>query len=159
MICLDWHVMEIDESFDFTEIREEQTQTSVVTNNENENHIEEDVNTNPEGDEDDGVTDNNGKNQNKNKNKKMGPLFDSSTQYHWKQCGSKSGNNYIPCLDFESDNHQRHHERSCPHTPVMCLVSLPKGYREPLPWPERESKVNYCYIFTEKIKIISVYLH
>jgi tRNA wybutosine-synthesizing protein 1 len=122
-------------------------------NNENENHNKEDVNTNPEGDEDDGgETDNNRKNQNKNKNKKTGPLFDSSTQYHWKQCGVKSRNNYIPCWDFESDSHPRHHERSCPHTPVMCLVSLPKGYREPLPWPERESKVNYCYIFTEKNK-------
>lgn len=128
------------------------SQTFVETKDENENQIEEDVNTNPEEDEDDGGENNNNR-KSQNKKKNMGPLFDPSTQYHWKQCGTKSGNNYIPCWDFESDGHQRHHERSCPHTPVMCLVSLPKGYREPLPWPERESKVSYYYIFDREKRL------
>ncbi|KAJ4747328.1 S-adenosyl-L-methionine-dependent methyltransferases superfamily protein [Rhynchospora pubera] len=133
------------------EIKEGDAQILEETKDENENPIEEDVNTNPQGDEDDGgETDNNRKSQNK-KNKKIGPLFDPSAQYHWKQCGMKSGHNYIPCWDFESDAHQRHHERSCPHTPVMCLVSLPKGYREPLPWPERESKIWYGNVVHPKL--------
>ncbi|KAJ4800781.1 S-adenosyl-L-methionine-dependent methyltransferases superfamily protein [Rhynchospora pubera] len=133
------------------EIKEGDAQILEETKDENENPIEEDVNTNPQGDEDDGgETDNNRKSQNK-KNKKVGPLFDPSAQYHWKQCGMKSGHNYIPCWDFESDAHQRHHERSCPHTPVMCLVSLPKGYREPLPWPERESKIWYGNVVHPKL--------
>ncbi|KAJ4812421.1 S-adenosyl-L-methionine-dependent methyltransferases superfamily protein [Rhynchospora pubera] len=133
------------------EIKEGDAQILEETKDENENPIEEDVNTNPQGDEDDGgETDNNRKSQDK-KNKKVGPLFDPSAQYHWKQCGMKSGHNYIPCWDFESDAHQRHHERSCPHTPVMCLVSLPKGYREPLPWPERESKIWYGNVVHPKL--------
>ncbi|KAJ1701736.1 hypothetical protein LUZ63_001515 [Rhynchospora breviuscula] len=134
-----------------TDIKEGDAQILEETKDENENPIEEDVNSNPQGDEDDGgETDNNKKSQNK-KNKKVGPLFDPSAQYHWKQCGMKSGHNYIPCWDFESDAHQRHHERSCPHTPVMCLVSLPKGYREPLPWPERESKIWYGNVVHPKL--------
>ncbi|XP_078180001.1 S-adenosyl-L-methionine-dependent methyltransferases superfamily protein [Carex rostrata] len=140
-------VVEVKEEQREEETRQEQgegenNQEQAETKDENENQIEEDVNTNLEEDEDDGGENNNNR-KSQNKKKNMGPLFDPSTQYHWKQCGTKSGNNYIPCWDFESDGHQRHHERSCPHTPVMCLVSLPKGYREPLPWPERESKIWY----------------
>jgi tRNA wybutosine-synthesizing protein 1 len=75
------------------------------------------------------------------KKRKLPPLFSSSAHYHWKHCGAKSGYHYIPCVDFDGDGSQRHHERSCPRSPVMCLVSLPKDYKHPAPWPERKDKV------------------
>ncbi|XP_042387569.1 probable methyltransferase PMT28 [Zingiber officinale] len=73
------------------------------------------------------------------KKKKLGPLFDPKVRYTWKLCGQKTGQNYIPCVDMEGGH--RHHKRSCPRTPLMCLVSLPKDYRSPEPWPGRESKI------------------
>ncbi|KAF0928885.1 hypothetical protein E2562_010742 [Oryza meyeriana var. granulata] len=77
------------------------------------------------------------------KRKKLPPLFSSSAHYHWKHCSTKSGHHYIPCVDFDGDGSQRHHERSCPRSPVRCLVSLPKEYKTPAPWPERKEKVWY----------------
>ncbi|KAJ3670065.1 hypothetical protein LUZ60_010389 [Juncus effusus] len=71
------------------------------------------------------------------------PLFDPSAQYHFKQCGTKSGTSYVPCLDFENDGSKRHTERTCPKTGTMCLVPAPKDYKEPLPWPERQNKIWY----------------
>lgn len=52
----------------------------------------------------------------------------------------------IPCIDFESASgklqNYRHHERSCPKAPQMCLVPLPPGgYETPVSWPESKSKV------------------
>ncbi|KAG6502724.1 hypothetical protein ZIOFF_035010 [Zingiber officinale] len=73
------------------------------------------------------------------KKKKLGPLFDPKVRYTWKLCGQKTGQNYIPCVDMEGGH--RHHKRSCPRTPLMCLVSLPKDYRSPEPWPGRDSKI------------------
>ncbi|XP_072951194.1 probable methyltransferase PMT28 [Typha angustifolia] len=101
--------------------------------------IEGGVDVNPE-DEADGEGRTKGKG---GKKKKLGPLFDPAVRYHWKQCGGKSGHNYIPCVDMEGIGSQRHHERSCPRSPVMCLVSLPKDYKPLDPWPERESKIWY----------------
>ncbi|EHA8587404.1 putative methyltransferase PMT28 [Cocos nucifera] len=82
----------------------------------------------------------NGKKKNKKK-KKLGPLFDPGARYNWKLCGGGHGHNYIPCVYMEGG--RRHHERSCPQIPLMCLVSLPQEYRPPLPWPARESKIFY----------------
>ncbi|OEL34417.1 putative methyltransferase PMT28 [Dichanthelium oligosanthes] len=75
------------------------------------------------------------------KKRKLPPLF--SPGAHWKHCSAKSGYHYIPCVDFDGDGSQRHHERSCPRSPVTCLVSLPKDYKQPTPWPERKDKVWY----------------
>jgi tRNA wybutosine-synthesizing protein 1 len=75
------------------------------------------------------------------KKRKLPPLFSPGAHYHWKFCGAKSGYHYIPCVDFDGDGSQRHHERSCPRSPVTCLVSLPKEYKQPAPWPERKDKV------------------
>ncbi|RCV40654.1 hypothetical protein SETIT_9G072500v2 [Setaria italica] len=80
------------------------------------------------------------------KKRKLPPLFSSSAHYHWKHCGAKSGYHYIPCVDFDGDGSQRHHERSCPRSPVTCLVSLPKDYKQPAPWPERKDKVWYANV-------------
>ncbi|CAD6214826.1 unnamed protein product [Miscanthus lutarioriparius] len=77
------------------------------------------------------------------KKRKLPPLFSPGAHYHWKLCGAKSGYHYIPCVDFDGDGSQRHHERSCPRSPVTCLVSLPKEYKQPAPWPERKGKVWY----------------
>ncbi|KAG8061107.1 hypothetical protein GUJ93_ZPchr0003g18514 [Zizania palustris] len=77
------------------------------------------------------------------KKKKLPPFFSPSAHYHWKHCSAKSGHHYIPCVDFDGDGSQRHHERSCPKLPVTCLVSLPKEYKSPVPWPERKEKVWY----------------
>lgn len=81
----------------------------------------------------------------KNK-KKLGPLFDPKAQYTWKLCNTRSKHNYIPCIDVESASGRlqsyRHHERSCPRLPVMCLVPLPHdGYGDPVHWPESKVKI------------------
>ncbi|KAL2458098.1 putative methyltransferase PMT28 [Forsythia ovata] len=80
------------------------------------------------------------------KRKKLGPLFDPKSQYNWKLCNTRSKHNYIPCIDFESASGRlqgyRHHERSCPRSPVMCLVPLPHdGYGAPVHWPESKVKI------------------
>lgn len=75
------------------------------------------------------------------KKRKLPPLFTPGAHYHWKLCGTKSGYHYVPCVDFDGDGSQRHHERSCPRSPATCLVSLPKEYKQPAPWPERKDKV------------------
>ncbi|KAI3926768.1 hypothetical protein MKW92_011020 [Papaver armeniacum] len=80
--------------------------------------------------------------------KKLGPVFDSKVQYTWKMCSVRSKYNYIPCTDVESSTGKlqmyRHHERSCPRTPPMCLVPLPPGgYNTPVPWPDSKLKIFY----------------
>lgn len=80
--------------------------------------------------------------------KKLGPLFDPAAQYSWKSCGAKKGPHYIPCIDLEvagSGKFQghRHHERSCPRPPPMCLVPLPPEYKPPVAWPESRSQVRH----------------
>jgi len=82
----------------------------------------------------------------KSKGKVKGPLFDPNASYSWKLCSSRSKHNYIPCIDIEVGGGKvtryRHTERSCPRTPLMCLVPLPReGYGSPLPWPESKLKV------------------
>ncbi|KAF9609836.1 hypothetical protein IFM89_018778 [Coptis chinensis] len=80
------------------------------------------------------------------KKKKLGPVFDTQAHYSWKMCRVRSKHNYIPCIDIESATRKlqsyRHHERSCPKTPPMCLVPLPpKGYDSPIQWPESKLKI------------------
>jgi tRNA wybutosine-synthesizing protein 1 len=82
------------------------------------------------------------KSKDSKKKKKLPPLFSPAAHYHWKLCSAKSGHHYTPCVDFDGDGSQRHHERSCPRSPVTCLVSMPKEYKLPAPWPERKEKVS-----------------
>lgn len=82
--------------------------------------------------------------------KKFGPLFDPKAKYTWKLCSTRSKHNFIPCIDIESASKRmqsyRHHERSCPKLPPMCLVPLPhEGYGNPVGWPESRLKVCKCY--------------
>ena len=76
----------------------------------------------------------------------LGPQFDPKAHYSWKSCGAKKGPHFVPCIDLEvtgSGNFQghRHHERSCPKPPSLCLVPLPGEYKPPVTWPESRSKV------------------
>ncbi|GAB2291295.1 hypothetical protein Dimus_025554 [Dionaea muscipula] len=82
----------------------------------------------------------------KNKDKKLGPLFDPKAHYNWKPCNARSKHNYIPCIDIETAAGKvqgyRHHERTCPRVPPMCLVPLPHGgYGTPVRWPESKLKI------------------
>ncbi|CAN4093853.1 unnamed protein product [Withania somnifera] len=93
----------------------------------------------------------------KNMKKNLGPLFDPNTHYTWNLCSTKSKHNYIPCIDFESASGKlqiyRHHERSCPKAPQMCLVPLPPGgYETPVSWPESNSKILYKNVAHPKLE-------
>ncbi|KAG1368491.1 hypothetical protein COCNU_14G009590 [Cocos nucifera] len=109
--------------------------------------MEDGVDVNPD-EEDEEKSRGNKKKKNKKK-KKLGPLFDPGARYNWKLCGGRHGHNYIPCVDMEGGH--RHHERSCPRMPLMCLVSLPQEYRPPPPWPKRESKIFYKNVAHPKL--------
>ncbi|MFS7939101.1 putative S-adenosyl-L-methionine-dependent methyltransferase [Helianthus anomalus] len=80
------------------------------------------------------------------KPKFKGPLFDPKAEYSWKLCSTRSKHNYIPCIDIEVASKRiqsyRHHERSCPKNPLMCLVPLPHdGYQTPVSWPDSKEKI------------------
>ncbi|KAK9165537.1 hypothetical protein Scep_000728 [Stephania cephalantha] len=97
-----------------------------------------------------------GSEKEKKKKKQFGPLFDSNAQYSWKVCSVRSKHKYIPCIDIDGATSKlrgyRHHERSCPRTPSMCLVSLPpEGYQSPVPWPESKWKILYGNIEHPKL--------
>ncbi|KVH92317.1 putative S-adenosyl-L-methionine-dependent methyltransferase [Cynara cardunculus var. scolymus] len=66
--------------------------------------------------------------------------------YKWELCNVSTGTDYIPCLDNEIAIRNLHHwspyehqERHCPKEAPMCLVPLPKGYKTPIPWPEKKT--------------------
>ncbi|KAJ9567179.1 hypothetical protein OSB04_003145 [Centaurea solstitialis] len=90
------------------------------------------------------------------KRKFKGPLFDPKAEYGWKMCSTRSKHNYIPCIDIEAMSKRmksyRHHERSCPKNPLMCLVPLPlEGYRTPVSWPESKEKIWYKNVAHPKL--------
>ncbi|XP_054798257.1 probable methyltransferase PMT28 isoform X2 [Prosopis cineraria] len=90
------------------------------------------------------------------KKKIKGPLFDPRATYKWKLCSTRGKHNYIPCIDIEVNSGKlqsyRHTERSCPRTPLMCLVPLPhEGYGSPVPWPESKSKILYKNVAHPKL--------
>ncbi|KAI3673178.1 hypothetical protein L6452_39294 [Arctium lappa] len=90
------------------------------------------------------------------KQKFTGPLFDPKAEYGWKLCSTRSKHNYIPCIDIEATSKRmksfRHHERSCPRNPLMCLVPLPhEGYRTPVSWPESREKIWYKNVAHPKL--------
>ncbi|OVA07022.1 CBS domain [Macleaya cordata] len=129
---------------DEIEDKEEAVDSYGETNGETEGDVDLEEQEPEENMEDENVE---SKNSGKKK-KKLGPLFDSKIQYTWKMCSVRSKYNYIPCLDVESTTGKlqiyRHHERSCPKTPPMCLVPLPpEGYKTPVPWPQSKLKIFY----------------
>ncbi|WVZ88676.1 hypothetical protein U9M48_035168 [Paspalum notatum var. saurae] len=70
--------------------------------------------------------------------------------WKWKLCNVTAGADYIPCLDNEAaihklktNKHYEHRERHCPAAAPTCLVPLPEGYRQPIPWPYSRDKVWY----------------
>nr|XP_009594151.2 uncharacterized LOC104090695 isoform X1 [Nicotiana tomentosiformis] len=88
--------------------------------------------------------------------KNLGPIFDPKAHYTWNFCSTRSKHNYIPCIDIESVSGKlrnfRHHERSCPKAPQMCLVPLPPdGYETPVSWPESKSKILYKNVAHPKL--------
>ncbi|ONM33819.1 putative methyltransferase PMT25 [Zea mays] len=103
-----------------------------------------------------------GKNKKKNQKKKKQKSKDQGaasgetaegkeTYAHtWKLCNASTGADYIPCLDNEaaikklkSTKHYEHRERHCPADAPACLVPLPEGYRQPIPWPYSRDKIWY----------------
>lgn len=102
----------------------------------------------------------------KKKIKFKGPLFDPKMHYNWKLCSTRSKHNYIPCIDYETSSWRlqsyRHTERSCPKTPIMCLVPLPRdGYEVPVRWPESKEKVNaefYTFISVNYLSMQKLWL-
>ncbi|KAI4316811.1 hypothetical protein L6164_024753 [Bauhinia variegata] len=92
------------------------------------------------------LQDGNAESKKSTQRKKKGPLFDPKHGYNWKLCRTRSKHNYMPCIDIEVASGKlqtyRHTERSCPKTPIMCLVPLPHGgYGSPVPWPESKLKI------------------
>ncbi|KAK1407493.1 hypothetical protein QVD17_39109 [Tagetes erecta] len=90
------------------------------------------------------------------KRKFKGPLFDPKAEYLWKLCSTRSKHNYIPCIDIEVASKRiqsyRHHERSCPKNPLMCLVPLPhEGYQTPISWPKSREKIWYSNVAHPKL--------
>ncbi|CAL4896665.1 unnamed protein product [Urochloa decumbens] len=73
-----------------------------------------------------------------------------TASYRWKLCNTSTGADYIPCLDNEAairklktNKHYEHRERHCPTSSPSCLVPLPEGYRQPIPWPYSRDKIWY----------------
>eukprot|EP00249_Psilotum_nudum_P019462 c27264_g1_i1 orf=476-2908(-) len=71
-------------------------------------------------------------------------------QLQWELC---NGTDYIPCLDnteaiqkLPSTKHYEHRERHCPKISPTCLVPMPKGYYQPLPWPQSRKEVWYSNV-------------
>ncbi|XP_076922657.1 putative methyltransferase PMT28 [Bidens hawaiensis] len=90
------------------------------------------------------------------KPKFKGPLFDPKAEYVWKLCNTRSKHNYMPCIDIEVASKRiqsyRHHERSCPKNPLMCLVPLPHdGYQTPVSWPESKEKIRFTNVAHPKL--------
>ncbi|KAL8244214.1 hypothetical protein R6Q59_010472 [Mikania micrantha] len=89
------------------------------------------------------------------KQKFKGPLFDPKVEYFWKLCNTRSKHNYIPCIDTEAASKRiqsyRHHERSCPKNPLMCLVPLPNRYQIPISWPESREKIWFSNVAHPKL--------
>ena len=77
---------------------------------------------------------------------------DSTGEQQWEMCGAREGFNdpdYIPCLDnlkaikaLKSKKHMAFRERHCPDQSPTCLVPLPPGYRQPVPWPKSRDMVS-----------------
>ncbi|KAG5081408.1 hypothetical protein AAZX31_02G247500 [Glycine max] len=74
----------------------------------------------------------------------------TNVRFDWKLCKEPQNVDFIPCLDnfkaikaLKSRRHMEHRERHCPETRLHCLLSLPKGYKVPVPWPKSRDKIWY----------------
>ncbi|EEC78319.1 hypothetical protein OsI_18053 [Oryza sativa Indica Group] len=72
------------------------------------------------------------------------------SSYAWKLCNTEAGPDYIPCLDnlqairnLRTTKHYEHRERHCPQHLPTCLVPLPKGYTNPIRWPNSRDQIWY----------------
>ncbi|OEL27930.1 putative methyltransferase PMT26 [Dichanthelium oligosanthes] len=93
------------------------------------------------------------KKKKKTKSKDMGASGETTAaeaSYTWKFCNVTTGADYIPCLDNEAaikklktNKHYEHRERHCPADAPTCLVPLPEGYRQSIPWPYSRDKIWY----------------
>ncbi|KAG2665787.1 hypothetical protein I3760_15G024700 [Carya illinoinensis] len=79
----------------------------------------------------------------------------------WKLCNVTAGPDYIPCLDnwqairkLPSMSHYEHRERHCPEEAPTCVVPLPKGYRQPIKWPESRGKIWYYNVPHTKLAVV-----
>lgn len=120
---------------------------------ESDPDMEDGVEVNPEEEDDDGDASKK-KRKGKKLKKNLGPLFDPKDQYDWKLCAGRNKQNYVPCVDMEaggSGGSHRHRERSCPRHPVTCLVPMPQGYENPVPWPECQLKILYRNVAHPKL--------
>ncbi|KAG2406725.1 methyltransferase protein [Vigna angularis] len=77
-----------------------------------------------------------------------GEPFLDDANIDWKLCKGHFAFDYVPCLDnlkvikaLRTRRHMEHRERHCPHSPLHCLVPLPRGYKLPLPWPKSRDMV------------------
>ncbi|CAA6654709.1 unnamed protein product [Spirodela intermedia] len=72
-------------------------------------------------------------------------------EQQWELCGKNEGlrdADYIPCLDnikaikaLPSRKHMENRERHCPDPSPTCLVPLPQGYKQPVPWPKSRDMI------------------
>ncbi|XP_047151491.1 probable methyltransferase PMT23 [Vigna umbellata] len=79
-----------------------------------------------------------------------GEPFLDDANIDWKLCKGHFAFDYVPCLDnlkvikaLRTRRHMEHRERHCPHSPLHCLVPLPRGYKLPLPWPKSRDMIWY----------------
>ncbi|XP_052114818.1 probable methyltransferase PMT27 [Arachis duranensis] len=74
---------------------------------------------------------------------------DNNNDLEWHLCNVTAGFDFIPCLDNEKylkyshRKHYEHRERHCPEDAPTCLVPLPNGYKEHIPWPSSRDKIWY----------------
>ncbi|KAH9758697.1 hypothetical protein WN944_008718 [Citrus x changshan-huyou] len=158
---------EKSESDDSLKEDEEEQEQEVVDGKEEESVSESEVNGETEGDVDLVQQENeqsvvtvegeSGRSRSTGKKRKVkGPVFDPKAHYSWKLCSTRSKHNYIPCIDNESGfgkfQSYRHTERSCPRSPLMCLVPLPHaGYGSPVSWPDSKLKILYKNVAHPKL--------
>jgi len=176
------HIKEVDEENDGSKDsegensrkeKEDQEEEEVVDGKEEGLDIEGEENGDREGDSDlvepvdqefEKLEDESDESRKRGMERKIkGPLFDPKLHYTWRLCSTRSKHNYIPCIDIESGTGKlqsyRHTERSCPRTPLMCLVPLIRGgYGSPVRWPESKLKVYHiCGVLIFYIICISIY--
>ena len=96
--------------------------------------------------------------ESKNEKESLQSTITKQNGYGWKLCNVTAGPDYIPCLDnvqtirrLPSTKHYEHRERHCPDEAPTCLVSLPEGYKRPVPWPKSREKVYHLLLVLMKI--------
>lgn len=101
--------------------------------------------------------------ESKNEKESLQSKITKQNGYDWKLCNVTAGPDYIPCLDnvqairrLPSTKHYEHRERHCPDEAPTCLVSLPEGYKRPVPWPTSREKVYHILLVLMKKSLLFV---